>query len=146
MKTNPSKRQAKRAGSATVEFAILLPILITIGLLCVDFGRFAHSYIAVTNAARAGAAFGSMKPVTATSLPTWNAGIRAAVEDELAGNAWFDRSQLIVDQDSFGENNGMRRVRVEVSYPFQTIVSWSLIPGYNDPVMLSRVVVMRGIR
>src|SRR2546423_13511130 len=50
-------RQSVRHAVAAVELAVLLPVLTTIVLGCVDFGRFAYNYIAVTNAARAGAAY-----------------------------------------------------------------------------------------
>ena len=50
---------ASRRGHAAVEFALILPLLVTIIFACIDLGRFAHTYIAVTNAARAGAGFGS---------------------------------------------------------------------------------------
>lgn len=147
MTAKPTNCRTKRRGSATVEFAVLLPILITIGLLCVDFGRFAHVYIAVTNAAGAGAALGSLTPVTPTSKPTWDADIRQVIEHELAGNAWFRAEDLVIPEPEVtDENNLMRLVRVEVQYPFQTLVTWSFLPGYNDPLILSRVVVMRTTR
>ncbi len=44
-------------GVASLEFASSLPLLILILLGTIDFGRFAYSAIAVTNAARTGAAF-----------------------------------------------------------------------------------------
>ncbi len=80
----------RRRGSATIELSIMLPLLITVGVIATDFGRFAHTHIAVTNAARAGAGFGSMHRVTPTTLPLWRAAIRQAVEIEMANNAWFD--------------------------------------------------------
>jgi Flp pilus assembly protein TadG len=51
----PTFRQDNRSrrGAAAVEFALILPLLVTLVLACVDFGQFAYNYIAVTNAARA---------------------------------------------------------------------------------------------
>jgi Flp pilus assembly protein TadG len=46
----------RRRGAAAAELAMILPLMLILVLGCVDFGRFAYSYIAVTNAARAGAA------------------------------------------------------------------------------------------
>lgn len=48
-----------RRGVATVELALLAPLLIFIALVTVDFGRFAKYYITVENAARNGALHGS---------------------------------------------------------------------------------------
>jgi Flp pilus assembly protein TadG len=122
-------------------------MLVTIALLCVDFGRFAHSYIAVTNAARAGAGYASIHPVTAASKPAWDAAIRQTVQDELTANGWFDAAQLTVPPSlSVDEGNGYHRVTVEVSYPFQTLINWPFLPGYNDPLDLRHTVVMRRIR
>jgi Flp pilus assembly protein TadG len=136
-----------RRGSATVEFAVLLPILMTIALLCVDFGRFAHSFIAVTNAARAGAGEASLHPVTPASRPAWEAVIHDAVETELASNSWYDPAKLeIPSPQSIEESPGVHRVVVEVRYPFETVINWPFLPGYNEPVILKRVVVMRTIR
>ena len=142
-----AKSRQNRRGSATVEFAVLLPVLVTIGLLCVDFGRFAHHYTAVTNAARVGAALGSVTPVTDVTYRAWSQEIRQAVVDELSGNAWFEEANLVMPRpQSINENDGMRRVRVEVRYPFETVLRWPFLPDYNKRVILKRVVIMRGIR
>ena len=140
-------RKCRRRGSATLEFAVLHPLLITLMLLTVDFGRFAHSYIAVNNAARAGASIASFHPVTAATKPLWDAAIRQAVEDELEANGWFETARLTMPPPNIiDEGNGLSRVEVDVTYPFQTLVNWPFLPGYNDPVNLRRVVVMRMVR
>lgn len=138
----------RHRGSATLELAVMLPLLMTIGLISVDFGRFAHTHIAVTNAARAGAGLGSMHRVTPSTQPIWEAAIRLAVENELANNGWFDAQQLTMNPapQSIVEANGMSRVQVTVSYPFQTLINWPFLPGYNDPFILTRTVVMRLVR
>ena len=51
---SPLQARRHRRGVTAVEFALILPLLMTIVLGCVDYGRFAYDYIAVTNAARAG--------------------------------------------------------------------------------------------
>ena len=139
--------KAGRRGSITIEFAFLLPVLLTLMLLCVDFGRFAHNYIAVTNAARAGAAFGMMNNHSVLTKPIWDAGVRQAIEDEMAANSWYDSADLqILETSSVDEGNGFRRVTISINYSFRTVLDWPFIPGYNDPVDLHRKVVVRGIR
>jgi hypothetical protein len=82
--------------------AFILPVLTIFFLGCLDFGRFAHSYIAVVNASRAGAAFGSMNPYpnapgNPPSPPNatytqWQRDIRQAVVDEMSQVSGFQSS------------------------------------------------------
>ena len=89
-------RHNHRKGAALVEFALLLPWLILIVLACIDFGRFAYLYIAVTNRARAGKKFAVMRPVTLASQPAWEAGVVAAVQDEMTNNQGYSSTNLAV--------------------------------------------------
>lgn len=143
----PLRKRSQRGGSITVEFAILSPVLVMLIVLTVDFGRFAHTYIAVSNAARAGASIGSFHAPTPGSKPLWDAAIQQAVKDELEANTWFNSGDLVIAAPLLiDEGNGLRRVEVDVTYPFQTFINWPLLPFYNDPVMLRHVVVMRLVR
>ncbi len=147
MSRNIKTARFYRKASTTVEFAILLPILMTMALLCVDYGRFAHILIAVTNAARAGAAHGSVHTVPTYNKPTWDAAVKQIVADELATNSWFDPAQLVVPPPQITqEANGIQRISVEVQYPFDTFVNWPFLPGYNDTIILRRTVVLPLVR
>jgi hypothetical protein len=77
-------RHQDRQGAAAAELAVILPVLVTIVLGCVDFGRYAFNHIAVTNAARAGAAYGAMNNYTASTYNTWAAGITQAAQNEIS--------------------------------------------------------------
>src|SRR5574340_571234 len=112
----PRRRpRAWRSGVALVEFAIILPVLITIVLGCVDFGRFAYTYIAVTNAARVGAGLASCKPYSTDARPQWEAEIRAAVAGELQGMPGFDPARLTIAAPVLSrDSQSMLKVRVEV--------------------------------
>jgi len=135
---SPSQQRRNRA----VEMAIILPLLVTIVLGCVDLGRFAHAFIAINNAARAGSGFACLHPVTATTQSKWHQQIRQTVETELG--ARFDPSLLDVPPPEVSiEPDGRKRVRVEVSYPFETIVPWPMLP---TDMSLRRAVEMRFIR
>ncbi|HEY2249896.1 MAG TPA: TadE family protein [Planctomycetaceae bacterium] len=133
---------SRRAGAAAVEFAIVLPVLVTILLGATDFGRFSYSAIAVANAARAGAAFGSMNS-SSSSYSTWQAGIENAVTDELSNSSAFDAASVTVDVTTVTEGTGLTRVSVQVTYPFTTIVSWSYLPSSFN---LQHTCVMRCLR
>jgi Flp pilus assembly protein TadG len=136
-------RRSSRRGLAAVEFAVVLPLLTTILLGATDFGRFSHSAIAVANAARSGAAYASMNPWNSSTQTAWTAGIRQAVTDELSQTVAFDSTELTVNVTNIVEVGGLRRVSVQVTYPFSTTVTWPFLPSSFD---LQQTVVMRTIR
>ncbi len=132
----------RRSGAAAVEFAIVLPVLVTILLGATDFGRFAYSAVAIANAARAGAAYGSMNS-SSSSYSTWQTGIETAVTDELANSSAFSAGSVTTTVATTTENTGLTRVSVQVTYPFTTIVSWSYLPSSFN---LTHTCVMRCLR
>ncbi len=136
-------------GAAAGELVMVLPILVLIVLACVDFGRFAYSYIALTNATRAGAAYGIMNTYCSTcqtnTYPSWVAGIKTAAQQEMNGQIGYDSSKLIVsDPVVTVESSGLRNVQLTVTYPFKTLMSWPGIP--SSTINMQRSVTMRLIR
>jgi Flp pilus assembly protein TadG len=139
--TNHTRRRNRggRRATSAVELALILPLLVTIVLGCVDFGRFAYTYIAVTNAARAGAGFASANPVTDVTRDLWEQGVRQAVTNEM-GDA-FQADQITVPSPVVTTDaEGLTLVRVEVSCSFATLADWPLLPNH---VVLTRAVEMR---
>jgi Flp pilus assembly protein TadG len=128
---------------AASEFALILPVLVTLVMGCVDFGRFAYDYIAVQNAARAGAAYGIMNPYTPTTQSAWQSGVQSAAQDEMTQQTGYTSTNLTVQVSTTIESNGLRRVDVTASYPFQTVVSW---PGVPSTLTLEAAVQMRAVR
>lgn len=55
-------RSAAERGVAFIEFAIVLPLLLTLALGAVDLGRGLISYVELEQAAQEGALFGSFRP------------------------------------------------------------------------------------
>jgi Flp pilus assembly protein TadG len=49
-------------GQAAIEFALILPVLVLLGLLTVDVGRVTFDYIGLRNAAMEGAIYGALHP------------------------------------------------------------------------------------
>ena len=131
----------RRSGAAAVEFAIVLPVLVTILLGATDFGRFAYSAIAVANAARAGAAFGSMNSSSAYSA--WQTGVQNAVTDEMSNSSFLNTANVTIVVSTTTESTGLSRVSAQVTYPFTTIVNWSFIPSSFN---LQHTCVMRCLR
>jgi Flp pilus assembly protein TadG len=70
-----STRPRWRRGQALVEMALILPLLMLLLLMAIDFGRIFFSYIEITNAAREGAAYAAL-------FPTDTSGIQAAAVKE----------------------------------------------------------------
>jgi hypothetical protein len=69
------------------------------------------------------------------------------VQDELDENSWFDAARLsVATPQIIDEGDGYSRVRVEASYAFHTLIRWPFLPGYNDPIALRHVAVMRTTR
>jgi Flp pilus assembly protein TadG len=79
-------RQAQRdglatAGAATVELALIIPVLVLIMLGLMDMGRVFYGAITVASAARAGVAYGSMSAVHADDIPAMRAAATADAID-----------------------------------------------------------------
>lgn len=72
----------RQRGNAIVEFAFVLPVLIILIGGIVDVGRYTYYSILISNAARAGAAYGAQTEITAND----SKGIASAVAAD-AGNA-----------------------------------------------------------
>lgn len=125
----PRRRTYHRLGAAALELALILPVLLLLTLGAVDYGRFSHSWIAVANAARAGAGFASVQPVSPTSQGAWQAGIRLAAQSELEGLPGFDPSQMTVNAEIIQDGGGRQRAVVTVGYPFRTLFPWGGIPA-----------------
>lgn len=71
-------------GGALVETALVVPLLVLMLIGSAELGHIAYAAIEVSNAARAGAAFGGQSVVTTTSTPITQANIEQAAVDDAA--------------------------------------------------------------
>jgi Flp pilus assembly protein TadG len=138
MTQRATKRGPNRAGVAAAELALALPVLVLLVGGCIDFGRFSHVSLTVTNAARAGAEFGGTHPCTPATLDLWEQEVKQAVVNEMATLDRFDPARLTVVVTRVTEGD-YPRVEVDVSYPFETVGDW---PGIPKQVTIQRVVAM----
>lgn len=148
MRINPPAIAKKgRRGAAAVEFALILPVLLTLILGCVDFGRFGYYYLAVTNAAHAGSQNAMMNNFTASTQSTWAANASTAAKDEMTSQTGYNSASLTVTTTTSTDVNGLKRVQLTASYPFTTLVNWNL-SGLAIPhtFTLARKVEVRIIR
>jgi Flp pilus assembly protein TadG len=123
------RNSRRRAGAAAVEFALALPVLMLLAIGTVDFGRIPYYHEVVANAARTGAETGATKQFTALSRATWETGIRNAVSREMQNIPNFDNSKLAIALTAVPNSDGLARITVEVTYPFETAVAWPGIPA-----------------
>ena len=130
-------------GAAAVEFAIVLPLLLTLTFAAVDFGRVIHAYLIVSNAARCGAEYGSLHGFTSYSQASWQAQVLAAATAEMQNLPGYSAANCQTACTTTTDSDGLFQVTVTASYPFTTVVSW---PGVPSAVQLSHQVVMRQIR
>lgn len=139
----PTRGTKARRGVSATELAIILPALAFLGLVCVDFGRFAYHYVAVTNAARAGAEYGITHPYVSSGQSSWQTQVQLAAQGELEGQTDTTPTDLTTEVTTT-DANGQRRIRVVASYTgFRTVVSW---PGIPAAPTLRAAVEMEAIR
>jgi Flp pilus assembly protein TadG len=137
------RRRNNRRATAATELALILPLLMTFILGCIDFGRIAYAYCAVSNASRAAAEYGATHNFTAWTRAAWQSRIEQAASAELSAIPNFDAAQSNVSVSTTSDAYGLFRVTVDVQYPFTTIVPW---PGMPQVVVLWRNTSMRQIR
>ena len=119
-----------RLGVAAVELALLLPFLVLIFVLAVDFARVFYCSLIVSNCARAGAIYAS-DPASALDSPF--ASLQAAALADAANLSPQPTVTSIQGTDALGQ----QYVEVSVSYPFKTISGYL---GSAGNVQLKRTV------
>jgi hypothetical protein len=128
--------------------------MVAIVLGCVDFGRFAYNYIAVSNAVRAGAAWATLNPPSNMPDPSasWQTSVQQAVSSEMSRQPGFQSGSLTVNTVAVTtESGGTWRCTISAAYPFQTLIPWNFgwfgtSVGIPSSLTLSKTVTMRGLR
>ena len=135
-------------GSAAVEFAVVLPMLVLLLIGLIDVGRYTYYGILAQHAARAGLQYGAQTSLTAQD----NTGIQnAALADAQNLSNWqVSRSivcQIGGSQSSCPANNAntlpanlVYFVQVQVTGSFKTLISY---PGIPNPVPVTATASMR---
>lgn len=126
-----AKQPRVRGGAAAVELAVLLPFLVFLFVVAVDFARVFYFSQVIENCARNGALYASN--VSATQSPY------ASVEAAALADAGALTPQPTVVTTTGQDQAGNPFVRVTVTWRFRTITGF---PGVPD-VDLSRAVQMR---
>jgi Flp pilus assembly protein TadG len=125
-------RNRRRRGVAAVELAVLLPLLVFLFLITIDFARVYYFSLTLTNCARAGALYAS-DPAIASESPF--ASTEAAA---LADGTNLSPAPKITESqgtDAFGRPY----VQVTAAYSFSTVTGF---PGLPNNLALKRTVKM----
>jgi Flp pilus assembly protein TadG len=125
--TSTARRDRQR-GAAAVEFALVLPLLLTLVLGSIDWGWFFFIDQLVTNAAREGARAGSVLPPRPTSTAS-----QAEDAAEQAASAYLTRATLAPKgvAASFTTVDGTDAIQVTITYPVGSLTGFlsALMPA-----------------
>jgi Flp pilus assembly protein TadG len=154
-RTSPTRSRHRRLddrtrrGTALVELAVVLPLLLVTTVGLTDFGRAAFEAIEVENAAHAGAFYGARSKGLAVDTN----GIRDAALADMGDEA--DTSSVTVESERYCEcTDGasvdcdddcsgelpLMYVRVRVEHEFETLMAY---PGVPQSIDLQREVRLR---
>lgn len=128
-------------GTAATEFIVVLPLMLLIGLGCLDLGRAVQHYGVMSNAASAGAQCAAtnrfFEPYTRAA---WESKVRGTVQEELASlgapMSAFDiriATQAAPSSDDGNQNQSLPRITVSVDFDFPVMFRW---PGFPRPFPL----------
>jgi len=134
-----SNRGGRRRGAAAAELAVLLPWLVFVVIVAIDFCRLFFHYSIITNAARNGALWAS-DPLANGTVPSQSP--YATVQDAALADANNLNPALTaanVTSSTETDKQGNATVRVTVQYQFNMMSTYL---GFSN-VNLSRTVWMR---
>lgn len=113
--------------------ALLAPMLVFILMATIDFARAYSAYIEVSNAARAGAIYGSRSSANAHNAD-------AVREAALADSPSIYGTVPVVSSSTSTDSDGYEQITVTVDYTFDVLTGF---PGIPASVDMSRTVQMR---
>lgn len=127
------RHDRSRRGTSIIELALLLPVLLFISIVILDWARVYQRAIVLTNCARQGA-FYLADPAYAIEAPYQN--VQEAIMAEAAGMDPPPTISTAYSQDEQGNTY----VEVTAQTQFHTITNY---PGIMNPIQLTRTVRMR---
>ena len=150
MRTSDNKlhlHDGARRGIAATEFAMVLPVLVTIAFGCIDLCRAVGQYMVVCNAAWVGAETAATHRFTSYSKHVWKDRIYDAVKEDLDGAGYQGTKDFKINiSTSHGdEQTGteLKQIRVEVRRDYEPIFDW---PGLPEKIRLQHHVHIQQFR
>lgn len=124
-------------GTATVEFGLLLPVLLLIVSGIIEFGMAMYDKAVITNASREGARAGIVLRVPAVSTTEITTRVTTYTGNALLGLG--APSPVAVD---FPAQTNPAHLAVRVSYTFRGLALGNLLSAINSPLVLTSTTVM----
>jgi Flp pilus assembly protein TadG len=128
------RRAAAERGQGTVEFVLLLPVLLLLVVGVINFTYIFHTYILVVNAAGVGATYAA----TSASAANDAAGISTAALADSAN--WHCTSPTAARTSLVGDPYGYQRVGITVTCQVRDL---TILPGSFGPVTVSATATRR---
>jgi Flp pilus assembly protein TadG len=131
-------RMAKERGAVAVEFALLLPVLLTILFGIIEFGMLMYGREVVTNAAREGARAGIVQ-----GPPKRTKGEILSIADTYLTNTGINPAD--VDFDTVGEGlANPNTLTVTAQYRYNFLIPYiPAVVGIPNPLVINTQAVMR---
>ena len=127
-------RAAGRRGAAAVEFAVVLPVFITLVFGMIEYGRMVMVQQVITNAAREGCRKAVMDGTTSQEVQD--------VVNNYLESAGITSATITITPSEPSEAGAGEPVTVSVSVPYDQ-VSWLPSPMYLSGTEMSATCVMR---
>ncbi len=137
-----SKTCAHRAGTATVELALVAPLLLLLLMGIIEFGLLFEHFMLLKNAAREGARTGATgNSTTAIADRVENAAAQLPTEDltttqkygvyDEGSWTWYTLADVSGGEGIMNNAPAGALVKVEVSYP-HSLIATGILPGLED--------------
>ncbi len=131
-------RKLNERGAVAAEFALLLPVLLTILFGIIEFGMIMYSHEVVTNASREGARAGIV-----AGPPKRTAGEIIAIADNYLTNTGVNPANVTFTVAGAGLTNP-NTLTVTATYPYSFLIPWiPTVVGIPNPLTINAQTVMR---
>ena len=131
-----------RRGAVTLEFALVVPVLVLLLTGILEFGRIGLLGVPIAEAARAGAMYGAMNPPDSLNPNDWSQQCELRAREVLANQAGIN-SSLVQVQCTYTTASPVNRATVQVQYPFTLLTGWTPSP---TSLVIQRTAVLPAIR
>ena len=122
-----------------VEMAVLLPLLMFVAVIGVDYARIFSRAIVIEAASRNACYFAAQHPDKAADTPLANAGIQAVAMRDLTEFTSAGVTPTVTSELYMG-SDGYQHVKVRITVNFSTVTNY---PGVPSSTTLSRSTDMR---
>lgn len=134
--------RSPRLGAVTLEFALVIPVLLLFLTGVLEFGRVGLLGMPIAQAARTGAIYGAMNPPDDQNPSDWSRQCELRAREVLANQAGINPS-LVEVQCTYSTGSPLNRSTVQVRYPFTFLIGWSPAPS---TLVIQRTAVIPVIR